>query len=111
HDSAHSLCLSHETTLIHMTTLSLHDALPISINVCTFSINTWIDEVLPTRSETLTTITFMPLPRTTFAPLASGRPSRASGTNGDPDRKSTRLNSSHVKSSYAVICLKNKKTR
>src|SRR5690606_20646677 len=26
----------------------------------------------------------------------------------DPDRKSTRLNSSHVKSSYAVFCLKKK---
>src|SRR5690606_41835990 len=26
-----------------------------------------------------------------------------------PDRKSTRLNSSHVKISYAVFCLKNKK--
>src|SRR5690606_30830701 len=27
-----------------------------------------------------------------------------------PDRKSTRLNSSHVKSSYAVFCLKKKNT-
>src|SRR5215475_13024541 len=32
------------------------------------------------------------------------RPGRAS-----PDRKSTRLNSSHVKISYAVFCLKKKK--
>src|SRR5699024_6905678 len=29
---------------------------------------------------------------------------------GCPDRKSTRLNSSHVSISYAVFCLKNKKT-
>src|SRR5690606_41011135 len=29
---------------------------------------------------------------------------------GGPDRKSTRLNSSHVKISYAVFCLKKKKT-
>src|SRR5690606_39934213 len=28
---------------------------------------------------------------------------------GEQDRKSTRLNSSHVKSSYAVFCLKKKK--
>src|SRR5690606_41476971 len=28
--------------------------------------------------------------------------------NGDQDRKSTRLNSSHVKISYAVFCLKKK---
>src|SRR5574340_1494012 len=30
---------------------------------------------------------------------------------GGPDRKSTRLNSSHQKISYAVFCLKKKKTR
>src|SRR5690625_5944657 len=35
---------------------------------------------------------------------ASSRPGRA-------DRKSTRLNSSHVASSYAVFCLKKKKKR
>src|SRR5690606_42000283 len=29
---------------------------------------------------------------------------------GEKDRKSTRLNSSHVKSSYAVFCLNKKKT-
>src|SRR5690625_5901673 len=30
------------------------------------------------------------------------------GKNADPDRKSTRLNSSHVAISYAVFCLKKK---
>src|SRR5690349_23151681 len=30
---------------------------------------------------------------------------------GRPDRKSTRLNSSHVEISYAVFCLKKKKTK
>src|SRR5699024_12659699 len=30
---------------------------------------------------------------------------------GDLDRKSTRLNSSHVSTSYAVVCLKQKTTR
>src|SRR5438874_8925715 len=30
---------------------------------------------------------------------------------GGPDRKSTRLNSSHVETSYAVFCLKKKKIR
>src|SRR6266403_1610937 len=33
-----------------------------------------------------------------------------SGAAGPRDRKSTRLNSSHVESSYAVFCLKKKKT-
>src|SRR5690349_24051493 len=35
------------------------------------------------------------------------RPTRPSG----PDRKSTRLNSSHVEISYAVFCLKKKKSK
>src|SRR5690349_24017077 len=30
---------------------------------------------------------------------------------GEPDRKSTRLNSSHVEISYAVFCLKKKKIK
>src|SRR2546427_1765973 len=34
---------------------------------------------------------------------------RAPGTRGRPDRKSTRLNSSHSQNSYAVFCLKKKK--
>src|SRR5690606_40719326 len=39
-------------------------------------------------------------------PRRRGRPGR-----GRIDRKSTRLNSSHVKISYAVFCLKKKKTQ
>src|SRR3712207_6958762 len=38
------------------------------------------------------------------APLAAAR-----SMGGDPDRKSTRLNSSHANISYAVFCLKKKK--
>src|SRR5438067_5475121 len=34
---------------------------------------------------------------------------RAGNPGGDTDRKSTRLNSSHVSISYAVFCLKKKK--
>src|SRR5579883_3558255 len=36
------------------------------------------------------------------------RPPRGPAPRGEGDRKSTRLNSSHVKISYAVFCLKNK---
>src|SRR5437870_8037621 len=36
---------------------------------------------------------------------------RASAGGANRDRKSTRLNSSHVASSYAVFCLKKKKTK
>src|SRR5947209_17301016 len=40
------------------------------------------------------------------------RPARGSGNRAGrwPDRKSTRLNSSHANISYAVFCLKKKKT-
>src|SRR5690554_7006091 len=34
-----------------------------------------------------------------------------SGIQPEPDRKSTRLNSSHVRISYAVFCLKKKKKK
>src|SRR5687768_17961001 len=39
-----------------------------------------------------------------------GKPDRMIGVNADIDRKSTRLNSSHGYISYAVFCLKKKKT-
>src|SRR5699024_12578774 len=39
---------------------------------------------------------------------ANGRRIDSSGTNSPKDRKSTRLNSSHVSISYAVFCLKKK---
>src|SRR3712207_7128676 len=38
-----------------------------------------------------------------------GGPDQLGGTAGGGDRKSTRLNSSHAKISYAVFCLKKKK--
>src|SRR5690348_17872657 len=40
----------------------------------------------------------------------SDRPASAKGVSLEPDRKSTRLNSSHPSISYAVFCLKKKKT-
>src|SRR5439155_24834539 len=67
-------------------TLSLHDALPIFAEATGAP-----DFVLP------------------FVP-AEGRMPVSSGTSGSLDRKSTRLNSSHVAISYAVFCLKKKKT-
>src|SRR5690349_23747613 len=38
-------------------------------------------------------------------------PARHADRGDQPDRKSTRLNSSHVEISYAVFCLKKKKKR
>src|SRR5439155_14518716 len=83
-------------------TLSLHDALPISNRCATMSPATVTSSVSCSDSQVST----------------SGRSStnRWSSTSqvgqSEPcgeDRKSTRLNSSHVAISYAVFCLKKKK--
>src|SRR5437667_2757403 len=76
------LCKDTPTTEIY--TLSLHDALPISVSV-------------PTPG-------LIPKPKRAAATLLVTKMER----NGI-DRKSTRLNSSHITSSYAVFCLKKKK--
>src|SRR5207253_11043150 len=106
-DSVHGL----SCTVTHAParyTLSLHDALPI----------------LPMTAPMVGVPTTLPKPsarnpagnisafeaerqfcKTTFGPKypANGRPDASV-----PDRKSTRLNSSHVAISYAVFCLKKK---
>src|SRR5690606_41553827 len=77
-------------------TLSLHDALPISECCCEHHDSS--GQIGDTgRSR----------PATCSAHHSTGRSAsiRAPGQ----DRKSTRLNSSHVKISYAVFCLKKKK--
>src|SRR5436305_10316530 len=80
----------YDTATTEIYTLSLHDALPISFVV--FRVPAWS---LRTRMS----IAVLDLPmlylvqRTALA----------------QDRKSTRLNSSHVRISYAVFCLKKKK--
>src|SRR5205809_3736629 len=66
-------------------TLSLHDALPISEQACIR---------IGTAPE---------------APLRRHRGGRGRHRRSGPDRKSTRLNSSHGYISYAVFCLKKKK--
>src|SRR4051812_49762525 len=71
-----------------ISTLSLHDALPIL---------TWLDLRLAVAGLALEVLA--PLTRVVAAVT-----SRA-------DRKSTRLNSSHMSISYAVFCLKKKKNK
>src|SRR6266496_6292786 len=74
-----------DTATTEIYTLSLHDALPICAPRAASG--------APSRART-------PPPRRTRSP-----PRRRA------DRKSTRLNSSHVEISYAVFCLKKKKER
>src|SRR5215467_10697333 len=74
-----------DTATTEIYTLSLHDALPIR------------------RSHRLACTSARPSRR-------AGRPGRSGIPRGSAgDRKSTRLNSSHLVISYAVFCLKKKK--
>src|SRR5437870_10374495 len=50
-------------------------------------------------------------PKEAYRCLPEGRNRLLPGRGGRLDRKSTRLNSSHVAISYAVFCLKKKKTQ
>src|SRR5690349_22344357 len=74
-------------------TLSLHDALPI----------------LAVRDR-LTLRFQLPSPSSGERPWARSTATVPFHRDTKEDRKSTRLNSSHVENSYAVFCLKNKIT-
>src|SRR5256885_2279362 len=78
-----------DTATTEIYTLSLHDALPICIDPA---------------SGTLTPLSGSPFP------LPVSHYITTTGNYLYVDRKSTRLNSSHLVISYAVFCLKKKKT-
>src|SRR5690606_41298507 len=89
--------------------LSLHDALPIWLAgnpVSTRSlVSFWLNQgSFSCWGEMLTARKI-----DGSQPLAISMASRMTRSDNSPDRKSTRLNSSHVKISYAVFCLKKKK--
>src|SRR5690606_41921701 len=90
--------------------LSLHDALPICLPFVAAIVAKELREAR--RNRTLLLVVLLPLMASVaFSWLQSEGLARI--TVGVPashrDRKSTRLNSSHVKISYAVFCLKKKK--
>src|SRR5438067_10529496 len=74
-------------------TLSLHDALPISL------------APRPARRSRMA----LHLAGDRGGRCRARPPDRGCAREGEQDRKSTRLNSSHVSISYAVFCLKKKK--
>src|SRR2546426_8657063 len=83
-----------DTATTEIYTLSLHDALPISPERASSS-------RYPSRSR-----------RCTRSGRSTHRaPARRSFLYDAGDRKSTRLNSSHLVISYAVFCLKKKKNK
>src|SRR5439155_25713046 len=100
----------HDTPTPELYTLSLHDALPISgtdVHPAGWSLLALNDirAILLDIEGTTTPIAFV---HQVLFPYA-----RARETTPDErtDRKSTRLNSSHVAISYAVFCLKKKKEK
>src|SRR3712207_8836964 len=89
-----------DTATTEIYTLSLHDALPISDRIC----EPRIGDVHPRPHDVCGART----------KLREGRDDDLAAASrldlGVGDRKSTRLNSSHANISYAVFCLKKKKT-
>src|SRR5690349_22541040 len=90
------------TTAIY--TLSLHDALPIC-GARRHGGRRGRGRRRPRASRAVVVATLAPVERATARDARRGRGARAAAG----DRKSTRLNSSHVEISYAVFCLKKKK--
>src|SRR5690242_20832176 len=85
----------HDTATTAIYTLSLHDALPIYDDEPAATGWDDVDEAKADSGE---------LPRERVRRLDR----RLGAEDADEDRKSTRLNSSHMSISYAVFCLKKK---
>src|SRR5690606_40078605 len=106
-----SFCSYHVCSLSELYTLSLHDALPICISFCPLG-PLMADSLPPVQRPQIINIGDPWSYRTTRCKyivfiFKKMRPDHCPWDG--PDRKSTRLNSSHVKISYAVFCLKKKK--
>src|SRR5689334_25424693 len=96
---AFSIFFFNDTATTEIYTLSLHDALPISQNA---------NEVAPFGPAVILLIT--DVQNATALTVEGNIPTYTIGTD-DADRKSTRLNSIHSSSSYAVFCLKKTKQK
>src|SRR5204863_5509867 len=92
------------TATTYIYTLSLHDALPISNDAFINDPSVLSDKRLDTPGITITQAGAQVSFRNNYAlePIGGG----ANFFDGAVDRKSTRLNSSHVETSYAAFCVK-----
>src|SRR5690606_41758339 len=95
----------HNPLATHTDTLSLHDALPISSTTSSPR-----DRARSSTSPPCSHTSGASGPPPTRPPSTawSDSPRRTVTSSRSTDRKSTRLNSSHVKISYAVFCLTQK---
>src|SRR5688572_31080850 len=93
--------LSNDPATTAIYTLSLHDALPIYADDPTVS--SWASGL---RAKVLS---FSVRKEVENGVFLRGRELVFRGSEGEQDRKSTRLNSSHSQISYAVFCLKKNK--
>src|SRR5690606_41684533 len=99
-------CSLAETDPTRLSTLSLHDALPISswhlLPAGTLTLARGLPSVIGVRAAMggsfLAAEAYLPL-------MLRDEHGYSPAQAGAVDRKSTRLNSSHVKISYAVFCL------
>src|SRR3712207_9356508 len=89
-----------DTATTEIYTLSLHDALPIS----------WVSIVAERGVWSRTLVWPKPRLPQLYSTVARWPSLASTSCVQPPDRKSTRLNSSHANISYAVFCLKKKKT-
>src|SRR5690606_41503470 len=107
--SSHSLSFNNATTTTRIHTLSLHDALPIW-NIR--ELRNMIERLIILCDKKITEEDVLkfanPGGPITANSLAGNHTSNGFDMEQFTDRKSTRLNSSHVKISYAVFCLKKK---
>src|SRR5256885_1545170 len=94
---ARALFFFNDTATTEIYTLSLHDALPISVTLT----NGRDTRAGRTRSRR----------RRTVLQSAADLQDGSAAARPRADRKSTRLNSSHLVISYAVFCLKKKKSK
>src|SRR5690606_40926755 len=102
--SRRSYFVSDRTAPTEISTLSLHDALPICLRVYPLlPVHPFFEKAVMQVLSILFRIYAQEHPEA----WTSKRCHRRDFAN--LDRKSTRLNSSHVKISYAVFCLKKKK--
>src|SRR5207253_10349165 len=108
-----SVLLFRFPTVPDIATLSLHDALPIYLSAQGFMVVQSTSPMFARDSfwciaETLKQAGLQTYPYHVYVPSFGGRLASVFRRCTRRDRKSTRLNSSHVAISYAVFCLKKK---